>query len=378
MNKKEQEEKLDSKKINELVSLSKKFMKIAYILLIIIGIYAVTILLKEWKIVEFFKTILMIISPLFIGLIIAWLFDPAVTFFTKKGIKRGLSTMIVYIIFLGLIGLILGMILPMLSDQINDFVKTLPQVFDSIKTWIDEIFDNLKNIEGFDANSVKDKMFLNVENYGNSLTESLPAIIVGLISSLFSGIGVIVIGLIIGFYILMSFDNINDVFEFLPIKIRSDSKNIIEAVNKSLRKFVQGALIDSTLVFIVSALCLGFVGLKAPLLFGIFCGLTNVIPYAGPYIGGAPAIIVGFSQSPTIGILSLIVIVIIQFIEGNFFQPVIMSKTTKLHPVTIMLGLLIFGYFFGIIGMVISTPIIAASKAIFMYFDDKYDLLNFD
>ncbi|MEG0826648.1 MAG: AI-2E family transporter [Bacilli bacterium] len=378
MNKKEQEEKLDSKKINELVSLSKKFMKIAYILLIIIGIYAVTILLKEWKIVEFFKTILMIISPLFIGLIIAWLFDPAVTFFTKKGIKRGLSTMIVYIIFLGLIGLILGMILPMLSDQINDFVKTLPQVFDSIKTWIDEIFDNLKNIEGFDANSVKDKMFLNVENYGNGLTESLPAIIVGLISSLFSGIGVIVIGLIIGFYILMSFDNINDVFEFLPIKIRSDSKNIIEAVNKSLRKFVQGALIDSTLVFIVSALCLGFVGLKAPLLFGIFCGLTNVIPYAGPYIGGAPAIIVGFSQSPTIGILSLIVIVIIQFIEGNFFQPVIMSKTTKLHPVTIMLGLLIFGYFFGIIGMVISTPIIAASKAIFMYFDDKYDLLNFD
>ena len=141
---------------------------------------------------------------------------------------------------------------------------------------------------------------------------------------------------------------------------------------------ISGALIDSTLVFIISALCLWMVGLKAPLLFGLFCGITNVIPYAGPYIGGAPAVIVGFSQGMTTGLLTLLVIAIIQFIEGNFFQPVIMSKTTKLHPVTIMLGLLVFGYFWGIIGMVISTPIIAALKALFIYFENKYNFLNFD
>ena len=88
----------------------------------------------------------------------------------------------------------------------------------------------------------------------------------------------------------------------------------------------------STLIFVVSSLGLWIVGLKAPLLFGLFCGLTNVIPYAGPYIGGAPAVIVGFSQSPTIGILTLVVIAVIQFLEGNFLQPVIMAKSTKLHP----------------------------------------------
>ncbi len=130
------------------------------------------------------------------------------------------------------------------------------------------------------------------------------------------------------------------------------------------------------MVFVVTSLAFYIVGLRAPLLFGLFCGITNIIPYAGPYIGGAPAVIVGFSQSPLIGILTLVSVFVVQFLEGNFLQPLIMSKTTKLHPVTIMLGLLIFGHFFGIIGMVISTPVIAAFKATFMFFNDKFGILN--
>lgn len=378
MKKKELEEVIDKKKINELVSLSKKFVNVAYILLIVLGIYAITILLKEWNLLNFFRILISIISPLFIGLVVAWLFDPIVTYFTKKKLSRKLSTFIVYLLFLIIIGIILGMIFPLLSDQLTDFAKTIPQIIDSIKNWISDIFSNFKNIEGFDAEGVKNNLFANIEGYAGDLISSLPTIIVNLVSVLFSGLGVVVVGLIIGFYILISFDNFGDALEFLPENIKEDTQNVIEVVNKCLRRFVEGALIDSTLVFIISALCLWMVGLKAPLLFGLFCGITNVIPYAGPYIGGAPAVIVGFSQGMTTGLLTLLVIAIIQFIEGNFFQPVIMSKTTKLHPVTIMLGLLVFGYFWGIIGMVISTPIIAALKALFIYFENKYNFLNFD
>lgn len=378
MFKKENNETIDNRKVNELVSAGRKFVHLAYILLVILACYAFTILLKEWRIMNFIKTILSILSPLFIGLLFAWLFDPAVRYFKRKGIKRGMGTAITYFIFLGVISIILGMIVPMLSEQINDFAKTIPQIFDSIKGWIDGIFDNLQTIEGFDAISVKNEIFMNIENIGTNLTKSLPSILVNTLTALFSGIGNILIGLIIGFYLLISFDNIDDLFEFLPKRMQKDSKNLIHEINSSFRKFVQGALLDSSLIFVVSSVALSLVGLKAPLLFGIFCGLTNVIPYAGPYIGGAPAVIVGFSQSPTTGILVLLVIAVIQFIEGNFFQPLIMSKTTKLHPVTIMLGLLIFGHYLGIVGMLISTPIIAACKAVFLYFDEKYDLLNFN
>ena len=131
-------------------------------------------------------------------------------------------------------------------------------------------------------------------------------------------------------------------------------------------------------VFIITSIVFAIIGLKSPLLLGLFCGITNVIPYAGPYIGGAPAVIVGLSQGIPTGIFTFLVVALIQFLEGNFLQPLIMSKTTKLHPVTIMLGLLIFGYFWGIMGMVLSTPIIAAAKAIIVYLDEKYDFLSYN
>ena len=199
------------------------------------------------------------------------------------------------------------------------------------------------------------------------------------VKNFFSGMGSIIVGLVIGFYLLLSFNNVNDtLITLFPKKIQRNTKEIVYEVNSSLRRFVVGAALDGLLIFIVSSIGFGIVGLKAPFLFALFCALTNIIPYAGPYIGGIPAVIVGFSQSPTVGILTLVIIVVVQFLEGNFIQPMVMSKTTKLHPVTIMIGLLVFGHFWGILGMFVSTPIIASSKAIFTYFDDKYNLIKFN
>ena len=225
---------------------------------------------------------------------------------------------------------------------------------------------------------MKDELFKKIEDFGIGITSALPEVLINGVKSFFSGIGTFVVGLIIGFYLLVSFDNANELLiTWLPKKIQKDTRDLLNEVNTSLRKFIRGAFYDCGLVFVVTSLGFLLVGLKSPLLFGLFCGITNVIPYAGPYIGGAPAVIVGFSQGPLTGILTLIVIVVVQFLEGNLLQPVIMSKTTKLHPVTIMLGLLVFGHFFGIIGMVLSTPIIAAFKTIAIYFIEKFELLNY-
>ena len=130
------------------------------------------------------------------------------------------------------------------------------------------------------------------------------------------------------------------------------------------------------LVFVTQSIGLTIAGLKAPLLFAMFCALTDVIPYFGPYIGAIPAIIVGFTMSPIVGICVIISIVVVQMLENNFYQPLIMGHTMKLHPVTIMIGLLIFGHFFGILGMVLATPTIALLKVIYRFFAKKYNWFN--
>ena len=376
---KKNDQELDIKKINDVVGLSKKILNIAYVLFIALAIYIFIKLSQELNIFGFLLTVLKIVSPLFIGIVVAWLFNPFVSYLQKKGMRRGLGAAISYILLVGVLVIIIWSIVPTLSDQINDFANMIPQLFETIKGWVDTLFDGLNNIEGFDAIAVKDNLFSLIEEFGSNLTSGLPTMVVNSVSSLFSGLGTFLIGLVIGFYLIVSMDDAFDnLVGLLPKKMQAPTKELLSKIDGSLRGFVQGAFLDSTFVFIITAIGFSLVGLKAPLFFGLFCGITNVIPYAGPYIGGAPAVIVGFSQGIPTGILTLVVVVIIQFLEGNFLQPIIMSRTTKLHPVTIMLGLLVFGYFWGIIGMVVSTPIIAATKAIIMYLDDKYDILPFN
>ena len=368
---------VDKKKLNELINLSKNTVKILYILLIIIGVYAIIKLTKEIRILEFILVLLKVMAPLFIGFIIAWLFDPLVKWLQKKGMRRSIGTAVTYVLLIGAISLIIGGLIPLLSEQINEFIKTIPNIVDQAKLVLDQTIGRLSVIDGLDIESLKKDVLDKIIELGTNITSDIPSLLVKIVKNIFSGMGSIIVGLVIGFYLLMSFDNVNEtIITLFPKKFQRNTNEIIYEVNTSLRRFVIGALLDALLIFIVSSIGFGIVGLKAPLLFALFCALTNMIPYAGPYIGGIPAVIVGFSQSGAVGVLTLIIIVIIQFLEGNFIQPVVMSKTTKLHPVTIMIGLLIFGHFWGIIGMFISTPVIAVLKAIFTYFDDKYDLIK--
>lgn len=378
-NKKEKTVKeVDTKNLNDVITLSKRILKIMYGLFLILAIYVALKLFKELNIKATLLVILKILTPLFIGVAVAWLFDPFVKKLKKKGIKRSIGATIAYVIFIAVLAIIIGSIIPILIEQINDFAKSLPSVFDSIKNWMNDIFEKLNNIEGFDATSMKDEVFKKIEDIGIGLTSSLPELLINTVKSFFSGIGTFLIGLIIGFYLLVGFDNANELMiTWLPKKMQNDARDLLNEVNTSFRRFIKGAFYDCSLVFIVTSLGFMLVGLKGAILFGLFCGITNIIPYAGPYIGGAPAVIVGFSQGPLTGLLTLLVVFIVQFLEGNLLQPVIMSKTTKLHPVTIMVGLLIFGHFFGIVGMVLSTPLIAAIKIIVIYFIEKYELLNY-
>ena len=367
---------INNKKLNDLIAVLHKISKIVYIFIIIISIYALVVLIKETKLITFFITILKVLIPLIIGIFIAWLFDPLVKWLQKKGMGRKFAAVFIYFLFLAFLYFILSAIIPLLSSQITDFVHVIPNVIESIKNWMEGIFTSLGHIQNIDSDALKNQIFTAIEKTSNGIAKNAPITLINFVQTLVSGIGIFLIGLVIGFFLLMSFDNTSNLINFVPNKIQSSTSRLITQINESLRSYIQGALLDATFVFIITSIGLYISGLKAPALFGFFCGLTNMIPYAGPYIGGIPAVIVGFSQSPTIGLFTLLTIVIIQAIEGNFIQPVIMSKTTKLHPVTIITGLLIFGHFFGIIGMLVSTPIIAVLKSIFAYYNEKYQLLK--
>jgi len=163
----------------------------------------------------------------------------------------------------------------------------------------------------------------------------------------------------------------------MPIDWREGYKELTHRINTSLRSYIQGVLIVMLLVFITQSIGLTLAGMQAPILFALFCALTDIIPYFGPYIGAIPAIIVGFTISPVTGICVIVSILVVQLLENNFYQPLIMGHTMKLHPVTIMVGLLIFEHFFGILGMVIATPCIACLKVITVFILEKTGYIKY-
>ncbi len=372
---KKKDDELDYKKLNEGIRVGVTLLKIILFLGIVTLAYISIKLMAELKIFPIIGRILKIISPFFIGLVIAWLFDPVVKSLERKKVNRPLGIVFIYVVFIAVIALLLYIMIPMVGDQLNDLIASAPAFFNEVKDWADGIFESLSKSTGNDFADVQEKIYEAINKVGNSFTVGLPSQIMGIISSILQGGLNFLIGLLVGFYMLFDFGNVKEhLLTFIPKKYREDTRELVDQLNGNLRSYVAGTLRIMLILFVFQSVALGIAGLKAPMVFGLFCAVTNIIPYVGPYIGGIPAVLVGFSMDPMTGICSLIAVVIAQVLESYFLQPLVMGKTMKLHPVTIMIGLLVFGNFFGIIGMILATPVISIAKTIILFFDEKYSL----
>ena len=372
-----QNDKLNMEEVNEVVSLSKRILHLLYIAMVIAMILIVTIIVREWGILKFLLNILGVLAPFFLGFVLAWLMNPLVTRMEKKKIPRVVGTLIVYSVFLLILLLFIRFLIPVIYEQLQVLINNLPAIFRELESFLDSIFSKFGNIQGFDLQGMKESILQTVTSYLNNFMTSAPAFIMNFAGGLFSSMVTICFGLVIGIYMLIDFDSINGhLLQLLPKKNRFEASLLITNISTEVRKSVNGTLLVATMVFICDSIGFWIVGLQAPILFGLLCGITDLIPYVGPYIGGAVAVVVGFAQSPLVGFLTLLVALIFQLIEHNILQPIIMSKTMKLHPVTIIVGLLIFEHFFGIIGMILATPCIALGKVVWKFFKEKYNLFH--
>ncbi len=368
---------INIEEVNSVLSLSKRILKLLYVVMIVAIVFLASVLLKDWGVFTFIKTLLSVISPLFIGFIIAWLFNPAVKKLEKKKIPRIAGSLIVYAIFLIFLVVFIKILVPTIYVQLNELVGNLPEIFNEVKLATNKLFESLNDMNGIDLTSVKVNLFTTLENWFTNFTTSLPEFILTVVTSFFSKLMTIAFGLIIGLYMLFDFDSISKhLISLLPKKHRKDADVLITDISTEVRKCVNGTLTVASMVFVGDSIGFAIIGLQAPLLFGLFCGITDLIPYVGPYIGGIAAVIIGFSQSTFTGIMAIIICCVVQCLENFVLQPLIMSKTMKLHPVTIIIGLLIFEHFFGIVGMILATPIIALLKVIYYFTIDKLNLFK--
>lgn len=373
---KDKNEKIDYKTLNEVLRsgniLLKIFLTVSILSIIVLIIY----LLDATSVLVTIGHVLGILSPLFIGLFLAWLLEPAINYFVKNKVNRKLATVVVYLILIFLIILILALIVPEFISQLNELIKKIPDFLSSINSFINDLFLNFSSSD-FDLTGMKDNLIKSINNYVNNLTSNNLTGVVDKVGSSLKTLMDIFLGSLIAFYLSLDFRKVNKYLNIIvPKKYHEELNEIKHSLNEMLRSYVNGTLLSCLFVMILSLIGFLIAGISSPLLFAIFCAITNIIPYFGPYIGGIPVVIVGFAINPVTGIICLITVVLVQFLEGNILHPLIVGKAVSLHPITMMLSLLVFQYFFGILGMILAAPIVATLKILYNFLENKYHFMN--
>jgi len=291
----------------------------------------------------------------------------------KLKVKRWLTILIIYGVTLTMTVAFLIMVVPAITSSIIEIVNQIPKYSSEVESWILGVVGNL---EGNSMAQIEESLLSIVPKLGE-LINVIFTYLLNTTVSITTLVVNIVLGLIISVYIIIDKENIiRYIKKVTYIVLKKEKANlavdVIKTFNSNIGTYIVAKSIDSFFVGLVSFIGLSLVGSKYALLFGILCGITNMIPYFGPIIGMIPTVIINMFYSPSVAVGSLVFLVILQQIEGNIIEPKFVGGKLGLSPILTLLAVTIGGGFFGIIGMVLSVPVMGVIKIYLDKIIEKY------
>lgn len=302
-----------------------------------------------------------VVLPFTIGIFITYILNPLVEFLISKGMKRTAAVAIIYFILTGSFVIALVYIIPVIIFELNNLIDTLPfytretlKIISDIKTrYLVSLPQSIQEIIERNINRLQARLL-------DSLQKIVDAII-GIFSSIFS----IILGPILGFYILKDIDKIkSSIFSYIPLEYKDKIISWFEKVGLTLGQYIRSQLIVSLLIGVLTTITMVILGVDFAFIIGALSGLTNIIPYFGPFIGAMPAITIAILRYPQKIPWIVISVLIIHQLESGIISPHIMGEHVGLHPVTVIFALLTGGTFFGILGLILAVPIAALIKLV--------------
>ncbi|MEY2194129.1 AI-2E family transporter [Neobacillus sp. BF23-41] len=317
-----------------------------------------------------FRPIGILVQTLFFPFLIAgvlyYLFRPLVNFLQLKKVPRALSILLIYLMAAAMISLLVFFVGPILQKQINSLIDTTPAFIESIKEKLTELQDNEW------VHRLYDNKSFNFEKGTDSISKNVPSGLAVIGSNIMNFIGmmarivtVFVTVPFILFYMLKEGEKAPRlILRILPAGQEKNGRKILADLDEALSSYIHGQIFVSfclgTMLFIGYLM----IGLDYSLLVAIVAMLTNVIPFLGPIIAIIPALIIGILDSPMMVVKVLIVMVVVQQIEGHIISPQVMGRKLEIHPLTIISLLLAAGSMGGVLGLILAVPVYAVLKVI--------------
>lgn len=344
------------------------FLVICASILLYLGISQINLI--EASISDFIGTL----QPFIIGGALAYLLNFILRFYEdyilshktfkklKKSGKRGIGLLLTYVTASIITYLFIQFVLPQLIESIIGLVNNIPQYLNDLTKVTNEIFDDL-NLQPEYISLITDK-FGEAITYIITLISNLVPVIGNFIVGATSSILNIIIGIIVSIYILIDKEKFMALGKKIVYAICSENKakfilRLATQSNMTFSRFIGGKILDSFIIGVLTFLILTIFKMPYILLISVIIGVTNIIPFFGPFIGGIPAAIIILFVSPIQALWFVIIIIIIQQIDGNIIGPKILGDSIGISAFWILFSLLVAAKFMGFVGMIIGVPLFA-------------------
>ena len=354
------------------------------LIILFLGIAFFFFLYRISDVLAVISKIFKILSPIIYGLAFAYVLNPVVRFFEKKlmqivspkieseasarKLSRSVSIFITLVIVICFIYILCAMIFPEIINSIINATATMPEQITRFEIFLNDTFqgENSKFVPDFTKFIEKASEIFN--NWvQNDLLKSINPIVTGVTTGVI-GFGKellnIIVGVMVSVYVMMSKETfIGQSKKIIYAIFKTRYANwIIRTCRKSnaiFSGFISGKIIDSLIIGIICFICSSLFQFPYAMLVSVIVGVTNVIPFFGPFIGAVPSAILIFLVDPLKGIYFVLFILVLQQIDGNIIGPKILGYSTGLSAFWVIFSILVGGGLFGFIGMLLGVPVFA-------------------
>lgn len=310
-----------------------------------------------------------------LALFLAYFFSPLHNFLLKKGIRKSISVLIIFLIILAFTIFLIFYIIPNTINELNQLYREIPgllsgfqNILFSFEPILDRIMDS-ENLETFINN-----IFLEIQRGLLSFSRTAIFTLSSFVTKF--GFGVIIIPLIL-YYLLIDIDLFKDnLLIFVSSSKKKVFREIVLEIDQILSNFIRGRIIVCFIVGALIAIGLYLLKIKFFLIIGLVSGILNFIPYLGPIVGWALSLFFVIGKPWATFIMVTILFVGVNQIEAIWLNPKILGKELGLHPLTIIFSVLIFGGLLGFLGILFAIPLTAAIKVVMYRYLIQEDKAN--
>jgi len=306
-----------------------------------------------------------ILGPFFLAFIFAYLLNPLVEGLERHRISRKRSILIVFSVIIAVVITIIFLILPTLYNELSKLAVILPNV---IQLFTEKV-DGLR--EQFKATGLPSRVALVLDQHlgqGEVIMASRLNIFLANLPNVLSTVTLYILSPVIAIYFLSDWKGLGAHFyRMIPQRGRMEWRRLWQDINHVIRQFVRGNLVVAVIVGLLIGIGVKLVGMEYALLIGLICGIFDLIPYFGPIIGAVPSVLLALTKSPAMALKVVVIILIVQQLEGNVISPKLMGESVGLHPIWVVFALLAGGELAGVWGMLLAVPVAAVIRVIFKH-----------